>query len=42
MLCPEKSIYCIVGASKLLGPRGYLGIELIVFTDPTLNIYPIS
>jgi hypothetical protein len=38
----EKNTCCIVGASEVLGPKGYWGVELIALTNPTLNLYPVS
>jgi hypothetical protein len=42
MFCPDKSTYCIVGAVKVLGPKGFWGVELITLTDLALNFYSIS
>jgi hypothetical protein len=39
---PEKNTYCIVGASEVLGLKGYWGIELIALIDFTLNLCLVS
>jgi hypothetical protein len=37
VFCPKKSTCCIVGASEVLGPMEYWGVELIALTVPALN-----
>ncbi len=42
VFCPEKSTYCIVRTSEVLGLRGFWGVELIALTDFALNLCSIS
>jgi len=39
---PEENICYMVGAPKVLRPRGYWGVELIILIDLALNLCPVS
>jgi hypothetical protein len=42
VFCLKKNTCCIVGTPKVLGPRGYWGVESIIFVDPTQNLCLVS
>jgi hypothetical protein len=42
VFCHKKSICCIMGASEVLGLRGYWGVELIVRVVLALNLCLVS